>query len=110
LPCKRISLVDATLRDSRKSVTINNTEGNTENCRGFNTYIDINRIMIEKVKLKERRISSKKVGIGIIMTIRMAMTAMAIIAELDLAESKKALLPTASELAIFFYPNILTFF
>jgi hydrogenase maturation factor len=64
--------------------------------------MDINKIMIEKVMLKERRISRRKVGIGIIITKRIAITAMAIMAELDIAESKKVFLATASELAIFF--------
>jgi hypothetical protein len=46
---------------------------------------------MEKVMLKERSISSKKVGIGIIITIKMAITAMAIIAELDLAASMECI-------------------
>jgi hypothetical protein len=101
--------VEATLRERRKRVTINKTEGNTENCNGFKTCMDMSRIMMEKVMLKERRMSSKKVGIGIIMTIRIAITAMAIIAELDFAASKKVFPLIASEFAIF-YPNILIFF
>ena len=46
--------------------------------------------------LKDNRISSKKVGIGIIITIRIAITPIAIIAELDLAESRNAFLPVVT--------------
>ena len=65
---------------------------------------------MDKVILKDKRISRKKVGIGIIITMRMPTTPIAIIAELDLALSINGLFPTASKLAIFLYPNILTFF
>jgi hypothetical protein len=110
LPCKRIKRVEATFKDSRKSVTINKTEGKTENCSGFKTYMDINRIIMEKVRLKESRISNKKVGIGMIITIKIAITPIAITAELDFAESRKVPLTIASEFAIIPYPNILTCF
>jgi len=64
--------------------------------------MDISRIIMEKVMLRERKISNKKVGMGMIMTMRIAITAIAISAELDFAASKKVFLPTASNEDIFF--------
>jgi len=92
-------------------VTISNTEGNTENCKGFNTYMDMSRMIMEIAILKDRRISSRKVGIGTIITMRMAITPMAIIAELDLADSRNVFVPiVVCACAIIFYPNIFIFF
>ena len=50
-------------------------------------------MMMEIAMLKDSKISSKKVGMGRIMTMRIAMTPIAIIAELDLADSKNAFVP-----------------
>ena len=56
---------------------------------------------MEKVMLKARNTSSRKGGIGMIMTIRIAITAIAIMAELDFIASKKVLPSTTSDAAIF---------
>jgi len=80
--------VEATLRDSLNRVTTRRTEGKIEKSRGLRTYIDMSRMIIDTVILKDRRISRSRVGNGIIMTMRMPIIPRAIMA---------LLLPTNSE-------------
>ncbi len=66
--------VDATFSDKRSRVTINKREGNTENSRGAIMNTATSRMTMEKVRLKDRRISRRNVGMGITMTTRMVIT------------------------------------
>jgi len=53
---------------------INRRDGNTEKSRGLVIYREVNKITREHVMLRERRISSRKVGSGMIITRRIATT------------------------------------
>jgi len=93
--------VEATLRDSLNRVTTRRTEGKIEKSRGLRTYIDMSRMIIDTVILKDRRISRSRVGNGIIMTMRIPITPKAIIELLLLANSVSQL-PLTSDRAIYF--------
>jgi hypothetical protein len=73
-PCRRMRRVEAILRDNRKRVDNNRTVGKVENSKGFVIFKAVSRIIKDKVKLKESRISSKRAGKGITITKRRKMT------------------------------------
>jgi len=62
-------------------------EGNIEKSNGLRTYIDMRRMMMATVMLKDNRISKSRVGNGIIMTMSIPITPKAIIALLLLVSS-----------------------
>jgi hypothetical protein len=69
-PCRRISLVDATLRESRNNVTKSSNEGNVDNSRAsFEDKVTINTA-IDNEMLQASNISSTGVGKGIIRVAR----------------------------------------
>lgn len=90
MPCNKISRVDATFSERRRSVTISRTEGKTENCSGFKTNMEMSRMMIANAMLNDSKTSSRKDGMGMIMTMRIAITPIAMTAEFDRAESQNA--------------------
>jgi len=63
-------------------------EGNIEKSNGLRTYMDMRRMTIDTVMLKDNRISNIRVGNGIIMTMRIPITPKAIIALLLLVNSE----------------------
>lgn len=71
------------MSDNRKSVMISNSDGKTENSNGASMKMETRRMTNEKVMLKERRISSKKGGMGTIITARMTTTPTATDISLD---------------------------
>ena len=108
LPCKRISRVEATFKESLKRVVTKSTEGNTEKSKGFKVYMPVSRMIRAKEMLKESRISKRKEGKGRIMTTKMATTpaasptsAMLLTFKPGRANPLPALVGVASAMAVF---------
>jgi len=79
-PFSKISLVDDIFKDSLSIVATSKREGKTEKSRGFSVFMDISRIIKEKVILNTNSKSSMAAGMGItiIKIIRIAIIAMVI--------------------------------
>ncbi len=73
-PWRRISRVEAMLRERRKRVVTRSSDGKEEKSSGLVLYIDISRMTRPMVMLSDSSRSRIMVGRGRIMTIRMATT------------------------------------
>ena len=69
--------VEATFKDSRKSVASRRIDGKAERSSGFMIYMPTSRITSEKVMLNDSSKSSINGGIGMIMNTRIPTTATA---------------------------------
>jgi hypothetical protein len=72
LPRRRINLVDAMLRERRKSVVTSSNDGKVDNSTGSFVARTIIRIDIAREMLQDRPISSRNVGRGINNVARIA--------------------------------------
>ena len=71
--------MEATFKERRNKVESKSNEGNEERSNGLSTYMPTNKMIREKVILKDKNRSSSMVGMGITMIIKMAMAANPII-------------------------------
>jgi hypothetical protein len=94
LPWRSIRRVEATLRDKRNNVATRRMDGKTEKSKGFNTYMETNSMVKERVILIERRKSRIMGRRGIIMIRSIPTTPMAITVSLPLKRLLKSLVLT----------------